>query len=77
MKPFVHAGIIRYSDFGDRDIQDRAKADSLGKAFAVLRSSWFLYSVIARWAYSLPVSLIELETVAYVASGILIYGIQA
>lgn len=74
MKSFIQAGIIRCSDFRDRDIEDRAKADSFAKAFTVLQSTWFLCNVIARWAYSLPVSPIELATVAYVACGILIYG---
>lgn len=73
MKHFIRAGIIRYSDFTDRDVEDRAKSDSFAKAFAVLQSTWFLCNVIARWAYHLPVSPIELATVAYVACGILIY----
>jgi hypothetical protein len=42
MKPFIQAGIIRCSDFRDRDVEDRAKADSFAKAFAILQSTWFL-----------------------------------
>lgn len=73
MKRFIQAGIIRCSDFTDRDVEDRAKSDSFAKAFAVLQSAWFLCNIIVRWAYHLPVSPIELATVAYVACGILIY----
>jgi len=75
MKQFIHAGIIHCRDFRDRDVKDRAKADSFAKAFTVLQSTWFLCSMIARWASSLPVSPIELATVAYVFCGVLIYGV--
>ncbi|KAJ5714539.1 uncharacterized protein N7483_011720 [Penicillium malachiteum] len=75
MKPLIQAGIIRCSDFRDRDVEDRAKSDSFGKAFTVLQSTWFLCNCIGRWAYSLPVSPIEIATVAYVCCGILICGV--
>ncbi|KAJ6142837.1 hypothetical protein N7471_002290 [Penicillium samsonianum] len=74
MKPFIEAGIVEDIDFHDRDVEDRAKADSLGKTFTVLQTSWFLVNIIARWANSLPVSPIELATVAYIACGILLYA---
>lgn len=75
MKPLIQAGILHCSDFRDQDIEDRAKADSFAKFFTVLQSTWFLCNVITRWAYDLPVSPIELSTVAYVACAILIYGV--
>ncbi|KAJ5722075.1 hypothetical protein N7488_000110 [Penicillium malachiteum] len=59
----------------DRDVEDRAKSDSLAKAFTVLQSTWFLCNCIGRWAYSLLVSPIELSTVAYVGCGVLVYGV--
>lgn len=74
MKPFIEAGIVEDIDFHDRDVEDRAKADSLGKTFTVLQTSWFLVNIIARWAKSLPVTPIELATVAYIACGILLYA---
>jgi hypothetical protein len=63
------------SDFRDRDIEDQAKADSFAKFFTVLQSTWFLCNIITRWAYDLPVSLIEMSAFAYVACAILIYGV--
>jgi hypothetical protein len=74
MKPFIQAGIIEGVDFHDRDVEDRAKADSLGKTFTILQTSWFLVNIIARWASSLPVAPIELATVAYIACGLLMYA---
>ncbi|KAJ5709606.1 hypothetical protein N7493_009897 [Penicillium malachiteum] len=74
MKPFIQAGLIRCSDFRDRDVEDRAKSDSFAKAFTLLQSTWFLCNCIGRWAYSLPISPIELATVAYVGCGVLTYA---
>lgn len=75
MKTLIQAGIVHCSDFRDQDIEDRTKADSFAKFFTVLQSTWFLCNIITRWACDLPVSPIELSTVAYVACGILIYGV--
>ncbi|KAJ5212985.1 hypothetical protein N7449_000154 [Penicillium cf. viridicatum] len=74
MKEFFQAGIFHCSEFRDQDIDDRAKADPFAKAFAILQSTWFLCNIIARWASNLPVSPIELSTVAYVVCGVLVYA---
>lgn len=74
MKAFIQAGIFHPSDFRDQDIADRAKADPFAKGFAILQSTWFLCNVIARWVSTLPVSPIEVSTVAYVVCGILTYA---
>ncbi|KAF3011963.1 hypothetical protein E8E15_002253 [Penicillium rubens] len=74
MKPFIEASIVEDIDFHDRDVEDHAKADSLGKTFTVVQTSWFLVDTIARWASSLPVSPLELATVAYIACGVLLYA---
>ncbi|CAG8882790.1 unnamed protein product [Penicillium egyptiacum] len=75
MKAFIQAGILHCSDFRDQDIEDRAKVDPFAKGFAILQSTWFLCNIIARWASHLPVSPIELSTVAYVVCGVLIYAV--
>ncbi|KAJ5951251.1 uncharacterized protein N7479_009664 [Penicillium vulpinum] len=74
MQPFIQAGIIEDIDFHDRDVEDRAKADSLGKTFTVIQTSWFLADIIARWVNSLPVAPIELATIAYIACGLMMYA---
>jgi hypothetical protein len=75
IQPFIQAGIIEDVDFHDRDVEDHAKADSLGKTFTVIQTSWFLVDMIARWANSLPVAPIELGTVAYIACGLMMYAV--
>lgn len=71
---FVRAGLVKGSDFDDEDIKDQAKVDTLGKLFTVVQSAWLTCNIIARVAYSLPISPLELTTVAYVALGLLIAG---
>ncbi|KAJ5688166.1 hypothetical protein N7536_010785 [Penicillium majusculum] len=73
MKPFIETGIVEDTDFHDREVEDHAKADSLGKTFTVLQTSWFLFNIIARWAASLPVAPIELATIAYIPCAVLMY----
>ncbi|CEJ55982.1 hypothetical protein PMG11_02209 [Penicillium brasilianum] len=75
MKRLIQADVVHCSDFRDQDIEDRAKTDSFAKFVTVLQSTWFLGNVVARWGYDLPVSPIELSTIAYVACAILIYGV--
>lgn len=70
----VTAGIIRCSDFRDREVQNGAKADSLAKAFAVLQSLWTLINIISRAAYNLPISPIELSAAVYVTCGLFTYA---
>lgn len=70
----IQASILSSSDLRKRDIEDRSKADSFAKAFTLVQVTWFLCSVITRWAYHLPVSPIELATVAYVANGVATYA---
>jgi hypothetical protein len=70
----IQDGVIRCSDIRDRDIEARSKADWFAKGFTVFQSTCFLVDVIARWVHHLPVSPIELTTVAYVLCGILTYG---
>jgi hypothetical protein len=71
---FIRAGIIDSSDFRDEDIEDRSKADALGMVFTIIQSAWAMCNIIARAAYSLPISPLELGTIAYVACGILTYA---
>ncbi|KAI5458683.1 hypothetical protein BGZ63DRAFT_456491 [Mariannaea sp. PMI_226] len=74
METLVEAGIISSSDIGDRDIQDRAKADSFAKGFTVLQSVWAFINVISRAAYDLPLAPIELSALAYVACSLASYA---
>lgn len=48
------------------DIDDKSKANNLAKATVIVQASWLLIQVIGRLAASLPVTLLEVNTVAHV-----------
>lgn len=64
--PLVKCGIIEYPQFSKRDIQDRSKADSLAKVVSLMQSTWTVVNVLSRAAYHLPITLLELATVAFI-----------
>ncbi|KAL2831449.1 hypothetical protein BDW59DRAFT_140181 [Aspergillus cavernicola] len=72
---FIEAGLVRSSDFTDRDIQDRVKADGFAKAFTVFQSTWVTVNIVARAGYSLPITPFEFSTIAYVACAIIAYAL--
>ncbi|KAJ5992305.1 hypothetical protein N7451_008029 [Penicillium sp. IBT 35674x] len=71
--PFIEAGVVKPCHLRVRDIEDRAKADSFAKGFTLLQSLWVTCNIIARRAYSLPISPLEYSTVAYVACAAITY----
>lgn len=73
--PLIQAGLIRPCDLEPDEIEDRAKADASAKLFTVLQSSWVVVNILARAAYHLPISPIEITTVAYVVCAALSYGL--
>lgn len=64
IRAFIRADLVKRSDFVDEDIKDQAKVDTLGKLFTVVQSAWTTCNTITRAAYSLPISPLELVTVA-------------
>jgi hypothetical protein len=56
-----------------RDIEDRAKADPFVKGLTLLQSFWVTCNIIARAGYHLPISPLEISTVAYVACAAVTY----
>ena len=66
--------ILVYPEITDQDVQDRNKADDFSKAFAVLQSTWFVFSSIARATRGLPICPLELSCMAYVVCTCVTYG---
>ncbi|KAJ5643868.1 uncharacterized protein N7484_006375 [Penicillium longicatenatum] len=73
MVDFITSGTVRPSDLPEQEIQSRAKADSFAKLFTLFQVTWFLCNAFTRWGYHIPVSPLELATVAYVVIAILTY----
>ncbi len=55
-------------------ILDRSKADTIQKALVLLQVSWMAIQCIARKAYGLPLTLLELHTMVHVVCAAALYG---
>ncbi len=55
-------------------IEDRSKADTLQKALVLLQVSWMMLQCIARKAYRLPLTLLELHTMVHVVCAVVMYA---
>lgn len=73
--PLIEAGIVRPCDLDEEEIRDHAKADVVAKLLAILQSLWVTVNILARSAYDLPISPIEISTVAYVLCAIFMYAL--
>jgi len=61
----VRSGSVQKPTLLEDDINDRSKADSAVKLFTVLQSGWFVTQCIARAAQDLPLSELEITTMAF------------
>ncbi|KAF5309915.1 hypothetical protein D9619_010541 [Psilocybe cf. subviscida] len=57
----------------ERDLRDRSKGDAVSKAIVVLQTTWFVVHCIARAAQRLPLSELEVFTLAFVVINVAIY----
>ena len=53
----------------------RSKADSLGKTLVCLQAGWIALQTIVRKTSGLPITLLELNTIAHVACTVIMYGL--
>ena len=56
----------RLPDVPKGDIDDKSKADALAKTLVLLQASWMLLQCLGRLIEGLPVTLLEVNTVAHV-----------
>ena len=57
----------------EAEIQDKGKSDWLAKSLVLLQTSWFVMQCIARGIEHLPVTHLEIVTLAYAAMNFVIY----
>jgi hypothetical protein len=55
------------------EIKDKSKANGLGKLLVCCQASWFIIQSLARVCRGVPISLLELNTVAHSLCALLIY----
>ena len=53
-------------DVAKAEITDKSKANDLAKALVMIQASWMLVQVIGRLIARLPVTLLEVNTIAHV-----------
>lgn len=64
---------LQYLVLGEKDIKDKSKADALVKGIAILQIAWLLLSVITRYVTGLPITQLEIATIAFAIMAIAIY----
>ncbi|KAF2150490.1 hypothetical protein K461DRAFT_287323 [Myriangium duriaei CBS 260.36] len=57
----------------EEEIRDKSKANDLAKATVILQASWMLLQVVGRLYVRLPVTLLEVNTVAHVLCAFAMY----
>ena len=69
----THDDIYSFAMPTEAEIKDRGKSDWLAKSLALLQTSWFVMQCIARGIKHLPVTHLEIVTLAYAAMNFVIY----
>ncbi|RBR21865.1 uncharacterized protein FIESC28_04708 [Fusarium coffeatum] len=67
---------LQHLVLGKHDIEDKSKADSFVKSIAVLQITWLIFNVIARAIKKLPITQIEIATIAFAVMAIFTYAIN-
>ena len=57
----------------EAEIKDKGKSDWLAKSLVLLQTSWFMMQCIAQAIEHLPVTHLEIMTLAYAAMNFVIY----
>ncbi len=66
----IEAGEVDIPTVTENTIYDKSKGDFLTKLFVLLQTTWFVAQCLARWATRLPVTEIEVVTLAFAALNI-------
>ncbi|PTB38232.1 hypothetical protein M441DRAFT_82417 [Trichoderma asperellum CBS 433.97] len=68
--------ITKMPNITEQDINDKSKSDGLVKLIAILQVLWLVIQLIARAIQNLPFTQLEITTVAFAATAIIIYSID-
>jgi hypothetical protein len=74
LKRFINGGSVEMPIIMEADIKDRSKGDALSKGIAILQLGWFVLQLVARYVQNLPMTLLELDTLAVAALTCISYG---
>ena len=69
----THDDVYSFAMQTEAEIKDKGKSDWLAKSLVLLQTSWFIMQCIARGIKHLPVTHLEIVTLAYAAMNFVIY----
>jgi hypothetical protein len=72
LAPYLQTGEI---DITQKEIRDRSRGDVLSKGLVVVQTGWFILQCIARCVEHLPITEIELVTLAFATLNFVSYGL--
>jgi hypothetical protein len=65
-------GVIRITE---KEIQDKGRGDALSKGLILIQTTWFILQCIARKVERLPITELELVTLAFAAFNFVTYAV--
>jgi hypothetical protein len=69
------SGEIDFPRITEKEIQDRSKGDALSKGLVVIQTGWFLLQCIARKVERLPITELEVATLAFATLNFATYAL--
>jgi hypothetical protein len=73
LEPYSLTGNSDFPRISKAEIEDRSKGDAISKGVVILQTGWFVTQCIARGVQGLPITELELATVAFAALNFVIY----
>jgi hypothetical protein len=70
----VADGQVEVTDISEEDIEDKSKASGIVKALSLVQILWFALGVLGRGIQRLPITTLELFTIAIIFCSILTYA---
>lgn len=67
LRTLVAEGVIQIPEISEQSIKERSKSDSLARCITAFQVTWFATEKFARLAAHLPICLLELSTLAFIA----------
>jgi hypothetical protein len=75
LQSLARDGEIDFPCITENEIRDRSKGDVLSKGLVVIQTGWFILQCIARRIEHLPLTELELVTLAFAALNFVTYGL--
>ena len=75
LEPLSRTGQIDFPNVTEAEINDKSKDDLLSKGIVVIQTGWFILQCIARGTERLPITELEIVTLAFAALNFVTYGL--